>query len=146
MAYQVIGIETAFGANETPLGIGFPFTGPAVFKSVYTTSEQTLARMKTLLLTRKGERYQLPTYGTNLLDILFQPNISELKEEIIDIITGPVNYWLPDVNIDLIDIITAEDDPTLDYEIKISITFSVTSLETETITITLDEQNNLQVV
>ena len=47
----------------------------AVFKSVYTTSEQTLARMKTLLLTRKGERYQLPTYGTNLLDILFQPNI-----------------------------------------------------------------------
>lgn len=146
MAYQVIGIEDVFISNERPLGVGFPFTGPAVFKSVYTTSEQALARMKTLLLTRKGERYQLPTYGTNLLDILFQPNLSELKEEIIDIITGPINFWLPDVNIESIDIVTAQDDPTLDYEIKISITFSVTSLETETITITLDEQNNLQVI
>jgi phage baseplate assembly protein W len=146
MAYKVIGVDNMFTSNETPLGVGFPFTGPAVFQSIYTTSEQALSRMKTLLLTRKGERYQLPTFGTNLLDILFEPNVSDLKDDITEIITGPVNFWLPDVDIESIDIVTPEDDPTLDYQIRISITFSVYSIDPETITITLDEQNNLQVI
>lgn len=146
MAYKVIGTNEMFTPNETPLGIGFPFTGPAVFQSIYTTSEQALSRLKTLILTRKGERYQLPTFGTNLLDIIFEPNLSNLKEDIIDIITGPVNFWLPDIDIESIDITTAEDDPSLDYQIRISITVSIVTLETETITITLDNQNNLQVI
>ena len=137
MAYKVIGVDNMFTSNETPLGVGFPFTGPAVFQSIYTTSEQALSRMKTLLLTRKGERYQLPT---------FEPNVSDLKDDITEIITGPVNFWLPDVDIESIDIVTPEDDPTLDYQIRISITFSVYSIDPETITITLDEQNNLQVI
>lgn len=146
MGYKVIGTNEMFTPNETPLGIGFPFTGPAVFKSIYTTSEQALSRLKTLLLTRKGERYQLPTFGTNLLDILFEPNLTNLKQDIIDIIVGPVNFWLPDIDIENIDIITPEDDPSLDYQIRISITVSLITLETDTITITLDNQNNLRVI
>ncbi len=37
----------------------------------------------------------------------------------------PLDYWLPNINLVNIDVVTAEDDPNLPHELKITITFSV---------------------
>jgi phage baseplate assembly protein W len=77
-----------------------------------------------------------PTYGTDLITILFEPNLSELKSEIQTLLKAPITYWLPYVNIESIDVVTNEDDPTLIHNIKITINYSVDSLDTNTITLT----------
>jgi phage baseplate assembly protein W len=127
MAYQIIEplIDTS---NITALGI--PING---FKPIYLTNDQAFQNLKTLLLTRKGERYSLPTFGTDLLKIIFEPNTNLIKERIEDIIMGPVSYWLPYINITDIIITTPEDDPTVNYDIQIKISFSVGVIESNNI-------------
>jgi phage baseplate assembly protein W len=121
--------------NEVGLGVSFS-TNKGLFDSIYTSDAQTRENLKTLLLTRKGERIMQPTYGTDLITILFEPNLSELKSEIQTLLKAPITYWLPYINIESIDIITNEDDPTLIHNIKITINYSVDSLDTNTITLT----------
>jgi uncharacterized protein len=91
-----------------------------------------------LLLTRIGERVMQPTYGTNLINIIFEPNLSSLKTEIQTLIQDPINYWLPYINIESIDIITNEDDSNMIHNIQITINYSVDNLDTNTITIVSD--------
>jgi len=125
MPYQIVNIATKNSLN-TALGINLPFTGQfVVFNSTYTTDAQALANLKNLLLTYKGERLFQPNFGTNLPKVLFEPNTQELKPVISDIISDAVDYWLPNINLVNIDVVTAEDDPNLPHELKITITFSV---------------------
>ena len=44
---------------------------------------------------------------------------------IIDIITIAVNRWLPEITLENIDVTTNESDPTLNSDVKVSITISV---------------------
>jgi phage baseplate assembly protein W len=125
MGYRVQPIQTNFANDNIALGIEVRFDNAGVFTSVYSTEQQALNSLKNLLLTRIGERYENPTYGTNLLDIIFQPNIDELKSDIIDIITIAVNRWLPEITLENIDVTTNESDPTLNSDVKVSITISV---------------------
>jgi phage baseplate assembly protein W len=145
MGYQIIDIETAVGENEIGLGTDFSFGHSAVFKTLFSTNEQQKARLKTLILTRKGERYNLPNFGTNLLDILFEPNLNELKQEISDIITGAVAFWLPELTISSVDVITQEDDATLIHQIEITINFSPAPMQNDAITISMSQTGVLQV-
>ncbi len=145
MAYNIVGIDDAFGVNEIGLGADFSFNNPAIFRTVYTTNQIHTARLKTLLLTRKGERYNLPTYGSNLLDILFEPNVIDLKDEITEIIEGPVSYWLPDLIIENINILTNQDDPTLIHQIKITIEYSSDTLNAQAISINLTDTGTVVV-
>lgn len=116
--YQVI-------PNDKAYGIDLSSNYPGIFGSLYDANKQASANLKNLLFTRKGERYHNITFGTNLSYILFEPNVSDLKEDIDSIIRDEVSYWLPYINISDIDIVTAEDDPTLDHNIKITITYSI---------------------
>ncbi len=56
---------------------------------------------------------------------MFEPNTQELKPVISEIISEAVDYWLPIINLVSIDTVTAEDDPNMPHELKITITFSV---------------------
>ena len=88
------------------------------------------------MLTRKGERYLQPNLGTSLLNLLFQPNINELKDVISSTITDAISYWLPYIDITELIIITSEDDSSLIHDIKITIQFTVSGVvSNETITI-----------
>jgi phage baseplate assembly protein W len=145
MAYQIIGVnEINSNSNSIGLGISFSETSP-IFKSIYITNDQAYENFKTLLLTRLGERYMEPTFGTELLYILFEANITSLKQEISDIILKPIAYWLPYINVDNLDIITNEDDNTLQHNIQITLTFSVTGFDTRSITISADTNGTLMV-
>ena len=146
MGYNIVDTTTDLFVNDNAIGVKYPFNGPAVFDKVFTTLEQGESNLRCLLLTRKGERYLQPRFGTDLLYLLFEPNITELKDEISDTITDAVTYWLPYIIITKLEVISQEDDPTLIHTVKISISFTVTGVDqNKTITIFADENGVIQV-
>jgi len=111
--------------NLQPLGIGLNFETSQLFDNVYQNATQAINNLKLLLLTKIGERFGVPTYGSDLLYILFEPNLNDLKDNIKDLIRTPINKWLPGINVIDIVITTAEDNPDLQHEIEIKIIFSI---------------------
>lgn len=146
MAYQIIDVSTV-ATTSTPIGLGVSFseTSP-IFKTIYDTTTQAKENLKTLLLTRKGERYMEPNFGTELLSIVFQQNVAELKQIITDVITNPISYWLPYINIDDLTIITAEDNPDLQYNVKITLVFSIGEFKTDSITLTANTDGSMSII
>ena len=71
-----------------------------------------------------------PEFGTRLLFVLFEPNSdsSELKADINEIITTAINTWLPELDLEKIDITTSDEDPTLAHDVVIKLTFNVNSI------------------
>ena len=135
MGYQVVPVNNIVTVtNNVGLGVAFSTGTHGLFSSIYTTPQQVKENLKSLLLTRVGERHMQPTFGTNLLNIIFEPNISDLKEDITDLLTTPINYWIPSISIESIDIITNEDDPTMIHNLKITIKYSVQNFSPDTIT------------
>jgi len=128
MPYQVIE-PLVDPASSAALGVGLQSLTP-----IYLTTDQAFENLKTLLLTHKGERYNQPTFGTRLLYVLFEPNMESLKQTIDDAIKTPVSYWLPYITIENIDIVTADENPDLYYNIQVTISFSVAQYSTQTIT------------
>ena len=127
MPYQVVtAADVIRTSNISTLGIslGGATNDTVIFDSTYTSIEQEFAKLKTLLLTRKGERIMAPTFGTDLLKIIFQPNTEFIKQDIVKYIQEPVEYWLPEINLIDIQVTTAEDDPTLIHDVIVLITFS----------------------
>jgi phage baseplate assembly protein W len=145
MAYQIVNInEINNQTREIPIGIQLPFNGvDGLFTSTFTTVDQAVSNLKNLLLTSKGERHLQPKFGTDLPRVLFEPNTSELKALVEHVITEPVNFWLPYINITDIETTTADDDPTLDYNILVTISFQIENSTTKdslnTITIIVND-------
>ena len=89
------------------IGVTISFNNPnGIFFQSYTNRVQVFSNVKNLLLTAKGERYELPDFGTELRYILFE-NISDesdfvdkIKGEIIDALTT----WIPYVGITQLDV------------------------------------------
>ena len=79
MGYRVVEINEIQNNPNIAIGVKFPFDGRGIFRKSFTTDEQALTNIKSLLLTRKGERYEQPNFGTDLLNALFEPNTSELS-------------------------------------------------------------------
>jgi phage baseplate assembly protein W len=143
MGYQIISV-TNNGVDTKVLGISYK-SATGIFQPLYTTMDQSMENLKTLLLTRVGERYGQPEYGTFLLNAIFEPNIVDLKDQIKDFITPKVSTFLPYIDIQDITVVTAEDDPTLNYNIQITITFSVANFDTRSVTISASENGALEV-
>lgn len=141
MAYQIISVSDVVQSvsNINPIGLGISLydTNP-IFRTIYDINTQATENLKSLLLTRKGERYMEPNFGTDLLSIVFLPNISELKQTISDILTDAISYWLPYITTESLDIVTAEDDPNLQHNVKITLEYSVENFDTNSITLTAD--------
>ena len=146
MPYQIVNVNDISQATPNgAIGIKLPFNGTTgIISSTVTSLEQAISNLKNLILTYKGERINQPNFGTDLPQVLFQPNLSNLKTIITEIITDAASYWLPYINITSIDIVTADDDPDLTYEIKISISFNVpaASIVEDAPTVTIFVENN----
>ena len=82
MSFQIVSSPNVNITNAIALGVGYNSFDP-----IYITIDQAVENFKNLLLTRKGERLIHVTFGCDLTNIVFQPNVSELKEEIKNIIT-----------------------------------------------------------
>ena len=90
-----------------PIGVTIPFNNPnGIFFQSYTNRVQVFSNVKNLLLTAKGERYELPDFGSELKFILFE-NITE-ESELVDKIKGEIidalTTWIPYVGITQLDV------------------------------------------
>jgi phage baseplate assembly protein W len=90
-----------------PIGVTIPFNNPnGIFFQSYTNRVQVFSNVKNLLLTAKGERYELPDFGTELRFILFE-NITEendFVERIRGEIISAITTWIPYVTITKLDV------------------------------------------
>ena len=113
--------------DSTAVGIDLPFVpdGQGHFKRNYSQITQARANLVNLLLTRKGERLNHPSFGSNLWNILFEPNKPEiLKEDVETAIFEAVDNWLGYILIR--EIIISETPDDIDRNIlKIKINFSL---------------------
>ncbi|MGM0622188.1 MAG: GPW/gp25 family protein [Bacteroidota bacterium] len=65
--------------------------------------------LEILLATRPGERIMLPEYGCNLEELLFKPMNLTLKTYVIDIIKTAILYHEPRIDVNKIEIDTANE-------------------------------------
>ena len=138
MGYVFVPPVNSTEANS-PKGVNLNFNKSGVFDKLYDDAKQVRANLVHLLLTQKGERLYQPTFGSDLLKVIFEPNVDLLKEIIQNMIFDAVQYWMPYIQIS-VDIKTAQDDPNLIDTVKVSIDATVNEMQVETIEIFASEQ------
>jgi len=95
-------------------GIDYPFRDSAIGNYVQMTGtpeREVRADLIHLLLTRKGSRYFLPDFGTRLYEFIFEQNDSVSHSQIEDEIREGVRKYIPNLDINSISIVSADDDP-----------------------------------
>lgn len=142
MAYRIQTIEDVTTKSEIGLGVDLSFGNPGIFKTLYTSNDQAKANIRNLLLTRKGERYNQLNFGTNLLSLVFLPSDDELKELISAEISAALNFWLPYIVVQNLEILNVDDDPSLLNTTKIQLTYTVDGFSTDSITIIAKEDSS----
>lgn len=81
-------------------GIPYPITkNPKGFFFIQDGIDQIKADMLILLLTNPGERVMLPSYGTPLRRLMFEPNDPKLILETRNMIARSLKMWEPRVAI-----------------------------------------------
>ena len=127
------------------IGISLPldYGDQGFFNKTRTLLQQTRSNIRNLLLTIRGERLGNPTFGSDLMRLLFEPQNEDLEQAIEESIRASMDEWLPFVKIRNIDVIPSSRNPNL---INVKLQFSINADETvETINLNLatdDEQAN----
>ena len=100
-------------------GIDFPFRESPKGDFVYLTEtpeKEVRANLVHLLLTRKGSRYFLPDFGTRIYEYIFDQNDLITHNLIEEEIREGVKKYIPNLDINSINIMSAEDDPDQDQK------------------------------
>jgi phage baseplate assembly protein W len=99
--------------RKSTLGVDFPFrdSEKGDFLRMTTTPEEEIkADLIHLLLTRKGSRYMLPSFGTNLYQYIFENLTDETLGKIENEINDAVEKFIPNLKIDTITILKFGDE------------------------------------
>jgi phage baseplate assembly protein W len=104
-------------ANGVTYGINFPFRDS--FRGDYLQlteleSQEIKADLMLLLLTRKGSRYYLPTFGTRLYEFLFEPFDGLTFDAIESDIREAVGTFMPNLLLNQITISPADPQEEVD--------------------------------
>ena len=142
MGYEVIQLNSnnANIAPNTAYGVDLNFNSNGVFTPLYNDLQQAYANLKHLLLTIPRDRYYHPTFGCNLMSIIFEPSSMELKEEINTVINDSINTWLPYLEITELEIKTAEDDIDSPNTIYIKLLTEFNGIELQPVIIFANEE------
>ena len=101
--------------------ISFPYGLDNRGRTATATYDDHVEQMlELLLLTRPGERVNLPTFGCGLLDQVFAPNSPEIAAALNVTIAAAISLWLGDVVS-----VTALDVTAQDSELFINIAYVV---------------------
>ncbi len=80
------------------MNIDFPFHCDTRGRTAATDDEDHIRDMiEQVLFTSPGERVNRPTFGSGLLQMVFQPNSSELAAATQFMVQGALQQWLRDV-------------------------------------------------
>lgn len=116
------------GIRKKTIGVAFPFKDSDegdYLMLTRTAAEEIKSNLIHLLMTTKGERYFLPQFGTNLRQYIFEPQSSELDEEIRNEISTAVKEFMPNVQIRNINLTHYGDETGLSENQKYRITISI---------------------
>mgnify|MGYP003109739318 CR=1 FL=1 len=83
--------EDTFIGLELPLNI----SSTGFFKRTQTALQQSKHNIKNLLLTRKGERLGNPTFGSELLSVLFEQEGTDIESKVEEAVRSAMSEWLP---------------------------------------------------
>ena len=98
-------------ANGTTYGLAFPFNDSIKGDFLELTEfekEQIKSDLLHLLLTRKGSRYYLPTFGTRLYEFIFEPFDGLTFDAIQSDIRDAVQNFMPNLSLNQITITPAD--------------------------------------
>ena len=87
--------------DDKYVGIRFPlgYSPEGFFYKTKTVLEQAKSNIRNLLLTNKGERLGNPTFGTNLLSLVFTQENTDLEARVEEEIRASMAEFLPFINI-----------------------------------------------
>lgn len=125
--------------NDFAYGITLPVQrgNTGYFSQAFSSFEQAKSNLRNLLMTKKGERVMQPNFGTGLHSLLFEQMTDEFETRLEETITKNVNYWLPYITIQQIDIqMTDEMKDRNTAEMNIQFTVG-NQIETQEITFTI---------
>ena len=114
--------------SHFPIGLKVPFVNGTngYFQQSFDTNDQVKENLINFLKTKKGERRMMPEFGTNLYNVLFEQKDENFDSIIRNIISNEINYWIPEVSIEDIQIINVENPIGVDnYKLRLSINFMV---------------------
>jgi phage baseplate assembly protein W len=122
--------------RKNTYGLNFPFSDGSngdFLKLTETPELEIKSNLIHLLLTKKGSRYYLPDFGTNLYQYIFEPlddiTLGKIEDEILD----AVEKYIPNLTIDKINIekfydqILAIERDDLNHKIKIKLDYTINS-------------------
>jgi phage baseplate assembly protein W len=95
-------------------GIDYPFRDSArgdYVKMTENPEREVRANLIHLLLTKKGTRYYLPDFGTRIYEYIFEQNDVVTFNLIEEEIREGVKKYIPNLDINSIKIMSAENDP-----------------------------------
>jgi len=96
-------------------GIDFPFRESVTgdyFKMTTSPEKEVRANLIHLILTKKGSRFYLPDFGTRIYEYIFDQNDMVTFNLIEEEIREGCRKYLPNLDINSIKVISAEEDPT----------------------------------
>ena len=102
-------------------GVDYPFRDSQKGDYLNMTDipeKEIRANLIHLLLTRKGSRYYLPDFGTRLYQYIFDQNDAVTYNLIEEEIREGVKKYIPNLDINSISIMSAEDDPNQERSIS----------------------------
>lgn len=126
-------------ATDVPLGIKMPYKqgNLGYFDQTYSDMERAVTNLGFLLRTAKGERPMMPTYGSDLRTVLFDPNVVEYADQLFtDAVEEAVEMWMPEVVIH--NVATTRDFDEYPNSATLNITFSLRNLADSSQTIKLE--------
>lgn len=106
------------------IGISLPldYGSQGFFNKTRTTLQQTRSNIRNLLLTMKGERLGNPTFGSDLMKIVFEQNAGDIGSKIEEAIRASISEWLSYVNIEKIETVADERNPN---QVNVRINFTI---------------------
>ena len=128
---------------EVTIGLGLPMQYDDVngfFPGHSTTLSQAGSNLRNLLLTNKGERVGQPTFGADLLLILFEPMSENLLDRLEDSINEAISEWLPYISINLLEVEPDESEINrLNIKIEFYLTMNPDMFETITLSFATEQ-------
>ena len=114
---------------DTYIGLSLPikFGKQGDFNRTKKTIKQTASNIKNLLLTRRGERLGNPTFGSELMSVLFEPMGGDLETKLEESIRASMSEFLPFVN--LLDIKFSRQENTIATRIIFTVDIDNTTIE-----------------
>jgi phage baseplate assembly protein W len=122
--------------RKSTYGVNFPFLDGVNGEYLYLTEipeREIKSNLIHLLLTRKGSRYFLPDFGTNLYQYIFEPLDDIVKANIENEIYDSVAKYIPNLKVNKINITQFYDNPAYanddisQHKVTVQLDYTITS-------------------